>query len=350
MSEFARKLVRWQARHGRHDLPWQRTRDPYRIWLSEVMLQQTQVATVIPYYRRFLARFSSVKALAKATLDDVLTMWSGLGYYTRARNLHAAARAVMALHRGRFPRTRQALESLPGLGRSTAAAIAVLAFGEREAILDGNVKRVLARYFAVRGYPGEPRVQKRLWALAEAELPARNVEAYTQGLMDLGAGVCTRKRPACANCPLNKTCKARARGRPEAFPEPKPRRKRPVRNASMLLLLHEGEVLLERRPPTGVWGGLWCFPEIEADSDKLAGSKKLPVLRHELTHFTLDITPVVCFLESASPRVAEPGQLWLPVEDALGAAVPAPVRKLLSALDSGRLGGESLALEKTLQD
>jgi A/G-specific adenine glycosylase len=277
-------------------------------------------------------------------------LWSGLGYYTRARNLHAAAQAVAEAHGGRFPRTREALESLPGLGRSTAAAIAVFASGAREAILDGNVKRVLARYFAVRGYPGEPRVQKRLWALAEAELPARNVEAYTQGLMDLGAGVCTRKRPACVNCPLNKTCKGRARGKPEAFPEPKPRRNRPVRNASMLLLLREGEVLLEKRPPTGVWGGLWCFPEIKADSEKLAGSKTLPVLRHEFTHFTLDITPIVCFLESASPRVAEPGQLWLPVEDALGAAVPAPVRKLLSAVDSGGLGGESLALEKTLQD
>ena len=346
MSDFARKLVRWQARHGRHDLPWQRTRDPYRIWLSEVMLQQTQVATVIPYYRRFLARFSSVRALAKATLDDVLTVWSGLGYYTRARNLHAAARAVMALHRGRFPRTRQALESLPGLGRSTAAAIAVFAFGEREAILDGNVKRVLARHFAVRGGS----IEKRLWELAESELPRKNVEAYTQALMDLGAGVCTRKRPACAPCPLNKTCKGRARGKPEAFPEPKPRRHRPVRNASMLLLLHEGEVLLEKRPPTGVWGGLWCFPEIEADSEKPAGSKRLPVLRHEFTHFTLDITPIVCFLESVSPRVAEPGRLWLPVEDALGAAVPAPVRKLLGTLDSGGLGGESLALEKTLQD
>ena len=176
MSSFARRVVRWQTRHGRHDLPWQRTHDPYRVWLSEVMLQQTQVATVIPYYRRFLARFPSVKSLARATLDEVLTLWSGLGYYSRARNLHAAARAVVASHRGRVPRTRQEIESLPGLGRSTAAAIAVFAFGEREAILDGNVKRVLARHFAVRGFPGDKRVEKRLWALAESERPARNVE------------------------------------------------------------------------------------------------------------------------------------------------------------------------------
>ena len=350
MSDLARRLVRWQARHGRHDLPWQRTRDPYRIWLSEVMLQQTQVATVIPYYRRFLARFPSVKALATATLDDVLTLWSGLGYYTRARNLHAAARAVVALHRGRFPRTREGLESLPGLGRSTAAAIAVFAFGEREAILDGNVKRVLARHFAVRGYPGEKRVENRLWALAESELPATNIEAYTQALMDLGAGVCTRKRPACADCPLSETCRGYARGKAEAYPEARPRRNRPLRSTSMLLLLCKGEVLLEKRPPAGVWGGLWCFPEIEPGSEKLSGKRSLPVLRHEFTHFTLDITPIVCFLESASPRATEPGQIWLPVEEAIGAAVPAPVRKLLVLVDSGSLLDEPAALEKTLQD
>jgi A/G-specific adenine glycosylase len=350
VSAFARRLVRWQVRHGRHNLPWQRTRDPYRIWLSEVMLQQTQVATVVPYYRRFLARFPDVKALANASLDDVLTLWSGLGYYTRARNLHVAARAVVSLHRGRFPRSREAIESLPGLGRSTAAAVAVFAFGEREAILDGNVKRVLARHFAVAGYPGEPRVGKRLWALAEAQLPAKNIEAYTQGLMDLGAGVCTRKRPACGECPLRGTCKAYARGKPEAFPQPRPRKPKPMRRTSMLLLLCNGEVLLEKRPPTGVWGGLWCLPEAEAGSAALTGSRTLPVLRHEFTHFSLDITPVACFLESASLRAAEPGQLWLPVEEAVGAAVPAPVRKLLAGLASGRLLGQAAAFEKALQD
>lgn len=346
MSALARRLVRWQARHGRHDLPWQRTRDPYRIWLSEVMLQQTQVATVIPYYRRFLARFPDVQSLARAELDDVLALWSGLGYYTRARNLHAAAQAVVAAHGGRFPRTREALESLPGLGRSTAAAIAVFAFGEREAILDGNVKRVLARYFAVRGIPNE----KRLWTLAEAELPAKNIEAYTQALMDLGAGVCTRKRPACAICPLGKTCKAYARGKAEAYPEPRPRRSRPERETSMLLAVRNGEVLLHKRPPTGVWGGLWCFPEIEPGSEEPGAKKRLPVLRHEFTHFTLKITPFLCILDSASPRAAEPGQIWLPLEEAIGAAVPAPVKKLLAGLDSGALLGEPAALEKTLQN
>jgi len=350
VSDLARRLVRWQARHGRHDLPWQRTRDPYRIWLSEVMLQQTQVTAVIPYYRRFLARFPNIKALAQATLDEVLTLWSGLGYYSRARNLHAAARAVAAAHGGRFPRARDEIESLPGLGRSTAAAIAVFAFGKREAILDGNVKRVLARHFAVRGFPGDRRVEKRLWALAESELPSRDLEGYTQGLMDLGAGVCARKRPACAKCPLNETCRAYALGKPEAYPQPRPRRRRPERKTSMLLLLRDGEVLLEKRPPTGVWGGLWCFPEVEPGSENLAGRKKLPVLRHEFTHFTLDITPVLGVLESAAFLAAEPGQLWLPVEDAIGAAVPAPVRKLLAGLRSGRLLGEPAALEKALQD
>jgi A/G-specific adenine glycosylase len=345
VSAFARRLVRWQARHGRHGLPWQRTRDPYRIWLSEVMLQQTQVATVIPYYRRFLARFPNVKALAAATLDEVLKQWSGLGYYSRARNLHAAARAVLAEHRGRFPRTREALESLPGLGRSTAAAVAVFAFGAREAILDGNVKRVLARHFAVRGYPGEPRVEKRLWAIAEAQLPVRGIESYTQGLMDLGAEVCSRKRPACTDCPVSKTCLALARGKPDAYPRPRPRKARPVKTISMLLLLREGEVLLEKRPATGVWGGLWCLPESED-----AAGKKLPVLRHEFTHFTLDITPILRMADSASLRAAEAGQLWLPVEEAIGAAVPAPVRKLLVALDSGSFRGEALALEKALQN
>jgi A/G-specific adenine glycosylase len=350
VSAFASRLVRWQTRHGRHDLPWQRTRDPYRIWLSEVMLQQTQVATVIPYFRRFLARFPDVKSLAKASLDEVLTLWSGLGYYTRARNLHAAARMVAAQHRGRFPRAREALESLPGLGRSTAAAIAVFAFGAREAILDGNVKRVLARHFAMRGFPGDKRIEKRLWTLAESELPAKNIETYTQALMDLGAGICSRKRPACAKCPVSGTCKGYASGKAEAYPAPRPRGTRPLRSTSMLLCLRQGEVLLEKRPPAGVWGGLWCFPEVDPDSERLAGGRSLPVLRHAFTHFTLDITPIVCLLDSVSPVAAEPGQVWLTVAEAIGAAFPAPVIKLLAGLESGSFLGEPTALEKALQD
>lgn len=346
MSEFARRLVRWQSRHGRHDLPWQRTRDAYRIWLSEIMLQQTQVATVIPYYQRFLARFPDVASLAAATLDDVLASWSGLGYYTRARNLHAAAQAVVTRHGRKFPRGREALASLPGVGRSTAAAVAVFAFGRREAILDGNVKRVLSRQFAVRGYPGEARVEARLWALAESQLPARNVARYTQALMDLGAAVCVRTRPACADCPVSGSCKARAQGRAAAYPSPRPRKPLPVRETAMLLLLRHGELLLEKRPPTGVWGGLWCLPEMPVEANprdycagrfglRLASSRRLPPLRHGFTHFTLNIAPVVCRVDSDPRRLAEPGRIWLAREDAASAAVPAVVRKLLVRANDG---------------
>ncbi len=345
MSTLAGRLIRWQARHGRHDLPWQQTRDPYRIWLSEVMLQQTQVATVIPYYERFLARFPDVKSLAGAHLDDVLALWSGLGYYSRARNLHAAARILVESWGGRFPRTREALASLPGVGRSTAAAIAVFAFGEREAILDGNVKRVLARHFAVRGYPGERRVGNRLWKLAESQAPEKDIERYTQALMDLGASVCTRARPACASCPLKGTCEARSQGKVEAYPRSRPRNPVPLKETAMLLLLREGEVLLEKRSPVGLWGGLWCLPEISPGADprdycrrrlgaRLASAERLPLLRHGFTHFTLNITPVLCRVASASPCASEPGQVWLPVEEAGQAAVPAPVRKLLNSLQA----------------
>ena len=343
MSTLASRLIRWQVRHGRHDLPWQRTRDPYRIWLSEVMLQQTQVATVIPYYERFLARFPDVRSLAVAQLDDVLALWSGLGYYSRARNLHEAARTVAESQGGGFPRTSKALATLPGVGRSTAAAIAVFAFGEREAILDGNVKRVLARHFAVRGYPGEKRVENRLWKLAESQVPKKDIERYTQALMDLGASICTRARPACADCPLEASCEARSQGKVEAYPRPRPRRLVPLKKTAMLLLLREGEVLLEKRPPVGLWGGLWCLPEISPGADprdycrlrlgaKLASAKRLPLLRHGFTHFTLNITPVVCQVASASPCASEPGQVWLTLEEAAQAAVPAPVRKLLDSL------------------
>ncbi|MGB7543848.1 MAG: A/G-specific adenine glycosylase [Burkholderiales bacterium] len=343
MSDFARRLIRWQSKHGRHGLPWQGTRDPCRIWLSEIMLQQTQVATVIPYYERFLARFPDVAALARASIDDVLTLWSGLGYYSRARNLHAAAMAVMTRHGGRFPRTRAELESLPGVGRSTAAAIAVFAFGAREAILDGNVKRVLARHFAVRGYPGDKRVENRLWELAESLLPRKAVESYIQALMDLGATVCARARPDCERCPVRTSCLARARGQIAAYPQPRLRRTVPVKGTAMLLLLRQGEVLLEKRPPAGIWGGLWCLPEMPAGENphrycarrfgaRLSSARQLPVLQHGFTHFKLNITPMVCRVAGSSQGAAEPGLIWLPPDEAAGAAVPAPVRKLLAAL------------------
>jgi len=345
VSTFAGRLVRWQARHGRNGLPWQSTHDAYRIWVSEVMLQQTQVATVIPYYERFLARFPDLRTLAQAPLEQVLAVWSGLGYYSRARNLHSAARTLAGSLGGRFPRTRQTLESLPGLGRSTAAAIAVFAFGQREAILDGNVKRVLARHFAVRGFPGEKRVEARLWTLAESLLPARNIARYTQALMDLGAVLCTRTQPDCARCPVRTSCAALSRRKVEAFPQPRPRRALPEKKTTMLLLLRAGEVLLEKRPPVGLWGGLWCLPEMPSGADprqycsdrygaRLAAADRLPELRHGFTHFRLTVTPLICRMDSSSHWAGEPGQLWLPLEEIAQAAVPVPVRKLLACLPS----------------
>ncbi len=347
MHDFAKRLVAWQRRHGRHDLPWQGTRDPYRIWLSEIMLQQTQVGTVIPYYERFLARFPDVAGLARAPLDEVLREWAGLGYYSRARNLHRAAKAVCERHGGKFPQVRSTLETLPGVGRSTAAALAVFAFGAREAILDGNVKRVLARHFAVGGFPGKQAVERKLWTLAESMLPARAVEAYTQGLMDLGATVCTRGSPACGRCPLASSCAALARGRVAAYPAPRPRKKLALRSVAMLLMVRDGEVLLEKRPPTGVWGGLWSLPEMPVEGEvaahaadrlgyEVGAQTPLEPLRHTFTHFALDIRPWRCEVLGARMRAAQPATIWLGIEEAMRAAVPAPVKKLLARISERR--------------
>lgn len=318
MPGFADALIAWQRRHGRHGLPWQGTRDPYRIWLAEVMLQQTQVETVIPYYERFLARFPEVRALAGASLDDVLRLWSGLGYYARGRNLHAAARRVTA--RGDFPRDAAGLVTLPGVGRSTAAAIAVFAFGRRAAILDGNVKRVLARRFGATGLDEQ-------WRLAERLLPRRNLRTYTQGLMDLGATVCTRTKPACDRCPVAQRCVARREGRVAELPASRVRKPLPVKRAEWFIYVYQGEVLLERRPDAGLWGGLWTFPEARLVAG--ARGRKLPPLEHGFTHFRLRVQPWLCPVRSSPPSA---GRVWLEVSDAAGAAVPAPVRKLLRAL------------------
>ena len=318
---FAQQLVTWQRRHGRRGLPWQDTRDPYRVWLSEVMLQQTQVAAVIPYYERFLARFPDVEALAAASEDEVLRLWSGLGYYARGRNLHAAAKRVA---RSGFPKTAQGIAELPGIGRSTAAAIAVFAFGERAAILDGNVTRVLARCFGIEG-------KKDQWRLAERLLPARALGAYTQGLMDLGATVCTRANPDCGRCPVARRCVARREGRIAELPAPRVRKALPTRRATWLVLLHGREVLLERRPGTGIWGGLWVFPESSAGYE-IKKRKRLAAFEHGFTHFRLKVQPIRCELRRVPPRAEAPGRMWLALEDAVAAAVPAPVRTLLSGL------------------
>ena len=264
---FARRLVAWQRTHGRHDLPWQRTRDPYRIWLSEIMLQQTQVATVIPYYERFLAAFPDVRALAAASEDRVLEHWSGLGYYRRAHHLHAAAKAIVAEHRGAFPRDVDTLATLPGIGRTTASAIAAFAFGARAAILDGNVKRVLARHRGIAGYPGAPKTRGQLWRIADSLLPERDIETYTQALMDLGATICTRSAPRCGDCPVAGDCVARIEERIATLPSPRPRKALPQRAVRALVIERAGTILFEKRPAAGIWGGLWSLPEAGVEAD-----------------------------------------------------------------------------------
>jgi A/G-specific adenine glycosylase len=351
---FAARLIAWQKAHGRHDLPWQNTRDPYRIWLSEIMLQQTQVAAVLPYYERFLARFPDLAALAAAQQDAVLTLWAGLGYYARARNLHRAAQAIVQRHSGIFPRELEAVRALAGIGRSTAAAICAFAYGTPGAILDGNVKRVLTRHFGVNGYPGARRIENALWRLSESLLPAQEVEAYTQGLMDLGATVCARTNPRCGVCPLQDSCVARCEGRTRDWPTARPVKPLPQRRTTMLVLVSRGEVLLQKRPAPGIWGGLWCFPEIdgacldrEARLDGQAGLeqeclarfglrvgawRRLGDIEHGFSHFRLRITPVLVRSDRV-PGVGEPGSLWLTPDDARGAAIPAPVRKIIDALE-----------------
>ncbi len=366
---FAERVVRWQQKLGRHDLPWQNTRDPYRIWLSEIMLQQTQVGTVIPYYERFLARFPDIASLAAAPLDTVMECWAGLGYYSRARNLHRAARQMVELHDGRMPRTREAIEQLPGIGRSTAAAIATFSFGAREAILDGNVKRVLARHRAVAGDPGSSAVLARLWQIAESALPraatdlsgadgpasvrpaddspespeAPVLRAYCQGLMDLGATVCTRGQPGCQRCPVADDCMARLQDRVHELPAPRVRRAQPIRAATMLVLRRDDQVLLEQRPARGIWGGLWSLPELDpgADASLVALERygvevlevfPLPGLRHGFTHFTLDIAPLHVRVRDSVAQVAEPATRWFALTEAGSAAVPVPVRRILQSL------------------
>jgi A/G-specific adenine glycosylase len=339
--DFAPRLIAWQRRHGRHDLPWQDTHDPYPVWLSEIMLQQTQVETVIPYYTRFLGRFPDIAALAAAEEDTVMAHWAGLGYYSRARNLHAAARRIAGEHGGRFPQQIDAILELPGIGRSTAAAIAAFAYGQRRAILDGNVKRVLARVFGIDGWPGEKAVENRLWELAEALLPDAGIRAYTQGLMDLGATLCTRARPRCETCPFGDDCIANREGRQSELPGARPRKVLPEKATAMLILLHGGEILLEKRPAPGIWGGLWSLPECPADAEPLRAAASLgyrpgeiskrPACIHTFTHFRLHIQPWLVPVDRP-PVADEPGRLWLALDDLEGAALPTPVRRILEAL------------------
>jgi A/G-specific adenine glycosylase len=343
MSDFASRLITWQKMHGRHDLPWQNTSDPYAIWVSEIMLQQTQVSSVIGYYRKFMQRFPNIASLALATQEDVLQHWSGLGYYSRARNLHHAATIIMEQYHGEFPQDFAIIQTLPGIGRSTAAAIASFAFNQIQTILDGNVKRVLARHFLVKGWPSSPKVEKDLWRLAEELLPEQDMVAYTQGLMDLGATLCSRSKPQCSNCPLMKTCAAYQHNRVTELPTPKPRKVIPEKFTTMLILQHGDEVLLEKRPPAGIWGGLWSFPETDVKLgfetiilNQFAmiaeTSQPLPALSHAFTHFKLHIQPQPMQVLTVSPNICEPKYVWLSIDDAIGAAIPTPIRKILHSL------------------
>ncbi len=342
-SAFARRVLAWFDDHGRKDLPWQGSASPYRVWVSEIMLQQTQVGTVIPYYERFMARFPTVCALAAAPVDEVLHYWSGLGYYARARNLHRTARQVCESMGGQFPDDLTSMQSLPGIGRSTAAAILSLAKGRREVILDGNVKRVIARYFAVAGWPGTTAVSSQLWALADSVTPSDRVAHYNQAIMDLGATVCTRARPNCGACPLHNACVAHGQGNPAAYPGRRPKKALPEKAVRMLLVRDpEGVVLLERRPPTGVWGGLWCLPETAVDTDPLDWcldqlaeaavlGRRLRPRRHTFSHFHLDIEPIEILLNRPGSAVMEAqGRLWYNPKTPHSVGLAAPIARLLA--------------------
>jgi A/G-specific adenine glycosylase len=351
MSPFAQRLIDWQKVHGRHDLPWQQdwqmSRDPYRVWLSEIMLQQTQVATVIPYYQRFLMRFPTLAALAAAPVEDVMGLWSGLGYYARARNLHACARVLMTQHGGQFPPDPLEIAKLPGIGRSTANAIAVFCFSAREPILDGNVKRLLCRFLGVDGLPGTPAVESRLWRDATALLPECDLAAYIQAQMDMGAAICTRSRPRCQGdkgCPVADLCVAHRENRVAELPTPRLKKSLPERTVTLLLLRADDRVLLEARPPAGIWGGLLSLPELpagEAAADYCArrlgvninAVSPAPTFIHGFTHFRLHIQPLLCEV-SVRPRLAEPGLRWVEMSALAQAALPAPIRKILAGISA----------------
>ncbi len=348
-SRIVPALLAWWDAHGRHDLPWQQQPTPYRVWVSEIMLQQTQVATVLRYYPRFMADFPDVVALADAPLDHVLHRWSGLGYYARARHLHRAAGIVRDVHGGGVPTDFAALAALPGIGRSTAGAILALATGARHAILDGNVRRVLSRVFMVEGHAGQAAVLRRLWALAEACTPAARVADYTQAIMDLGAGPCARRRPACADCPLEAQCAARAAGATARLPAAKPRRVRPSRCTVLVLARRaDGAVLLERRPPSGLWGGLWGLPALDAPdavgdwcAARFGGPPatltRLPVLHHAFTHFDLAITPIEARL-GAHPGAPDGEYLWYDPRRPAEVGLAAPVARLLASVAGDAAG------------
>lgn len=350
-EQFNSAVLAWYDQHGRKNLPWQQNINPYRVWVSEIMLQQTQVSTVLGYFDRFMAALPSVKDLAEAPEDEVLHLWTGLGYYTRARNLQKTAQIIMREHGGEFPRSVEALSELPGIGRSTAGAIASLSMGLRAPILDGNVKRVLARYAAQEGYPGEPKVARQLWELAERLTPHERVGHYTQAMMDLGATLCTRSKPSCLLCPVRSGCQAHLLGRETGYPMPKPRKTLPQRRTLMPLLVNaSGEILLYRRPASGLWGGLWSLPELDSldrltelghqQQLQLGQPRPLPGLVHTFSHFQLSIEPWLVPASEQPQRVAEADWLWYNLATPPRLGLAAPVKKLLKHAAQAITAGE----------
>lgn len=362
---FSATVIAWQKQHGRHALPWQNTRDAYLIWLSEIMLQQTQVAAVLAYYARFLTRFPTLRSLAQAPVEDVMAQWSGLGYYTRARNLHKCAQRVVEEYDGVFPSDPLLLADLPGIGRSTAAAISAFSSGTRAAIMDGNVKRVFARVFGIDAYPGEKKVEEAMWRRAEALLPETGIESYTQGLMDLGATLCTRSSPDCGRCPLQPRCMAYATGRTKELPVRKPKKTSPEKHAVMLVVVDNGQVLLQQRPGAGIWGGLLSLPELDGHvlrDDELPRLIDQPALLravspfgeietqelllpivHVFTHYKLHIVPCRITLSRRHQMAAEAAYVWLAGDKVADAPLPAPIKKLL--LD---LFGDTRAAQRSM--
>ncbi|MAW34027.1 MAG: A/G-specific adenine glycosylase [Proteobacteria bacterium] len=342
MTNIADQVVKWQAKYGRNKLPWQGKKDPYPIWVSEIMLQQTGVKTVIKYYENFLKRFPSTVSLGNSSLDDVLQQWSGLGLYRRARNMHLAAQDIIKFRNGIFPDTYEDLVSLPGIGRSTAGAILVFAYGKKYPILDGNVKRLFARYFCVEGEFRDSKILKKLWNLSELNVPENSVREYTQGLMDLGAGVCSPKRPNCKRCPLNATCKSLLYKKTSTVPVKTKKSAIPTRETFMLILIKNQKLMMEKRPIEGIWGGLLSFPEFISQealnaylisnlSFKIKTTHKLARLVHNFSHYRLVICPTIAKINVLSkyPRPLE-GAVWLEFADAVGSAIPAPIRQLIT--------------------
>lgn len=345
MINLSQRILHWFEEHGRHDLPWQNNPTPYRVWVSEIMLQQTQVKTVIPYFDKFQKSFPSIEALAKADIDQVLHHWAGLGYYARGRNLHKAAQQIQAEHNGKFPEEFDQIIALPGIGKSTAGAILSLALKQRQPILDGNVKRVLTRHYAVEGWSGKKEVEEKLWKIADKNTPNKNVDSYTQGIMDLGATLCTRSKPKCEICPVTTDCEARKTGRQKDFPYSKPKKKIPTKKKIFLILKNDqNEILLEKRPPSGIWGGLWSLPECDHKFDpeiicqqrfscKIEDQKELKIMRHTFSHFHLEITPLIATIKNNATMIMESNEtLWYNSDQIKNIGLAAPVASLLKNL------------------